>query len=159
MHGYQLMQAIIDRTNGAWRPSPGAIYPTIAQLEDEGLVSTTPEGGRKLVSLTEAGRAFLAEPGNMPEDPFAAMTSEGDGFRDLAVAVEEIRSAARTLLHHGTPDQLAEGRRLLQETRRSLYLILAGEPADASGAPGTAAGEADDAEDVEGPAEGGGQPA
>src|ERR1022692_1353778 len=45
MHGYQLMQAIADRTQGAWRPSPGAIYPTIAQLEDEGLVSVTPDAG------------------------------------------------------------------------------------------------------------------
>ncbi len=36
MHGYQLMQAIADRTGGVWKPSPGAIYPTISQLEDEG---------------------------------------------------------------------------------------------------------------------------
>ena len=34
MHGYQLMSAITERTSGAWRPSPGTIYPTIAQLED-----------------------------------------------------------------------------------------------------------------------------
>ncbi|MGH3896762.1 MAG: PadR family transcriptional regulator [Pseudonocardiaceae bacterium] len=38
MHGYQLMQAITERTSGAWRPSPGAVYPTLSQLEDEGLI-------------------------------------------------------------------------------------------------------------------------
>src|SRR5689334_23381353 len=41
MHGYQLMQAVSDRTGGRWSPSPGAIYPTINQLEDEGLVEIT----------------------------------------------------------------------------------------------------------------------
>src|SRR3954467_7357047 len=48
MHGYQLMQAISDRSGGRWTPSPGAIYPTINQLEDEGLVTVTAEAGRKL---------------------------------------------------------------------------------------------------------------
>jgi hypothetical protein len=57
MHGYQIMQAMSDRTGGAWRPSPGAVYPTIAQLEDEGLVTTQEEGGRRLVTLTSEGRA------------------------------------------------------------------------------------------------------
>src|SRR4051812_49623272 len=56
MHGYQLMQAIADRSGGRWTPSPGAIYPTISQLEDEGLVTVTAEAGRKLVTLTDAGR-------------------------------------------------------------------------------------------------------
>src|SRR4051794_8291572 len=60
MHGYQLMQAIADRTGGRWTPSPGTIYPTISQLEDEGLVEVTAEAGRKLVTLTGAGRE-LAE--------------------------------------------------------------------------------------------------
>src|SRR4029450_6150218 len=52
MHGYQIMQAMSDRTGGAWRASPAAVYPTIAQLEDEGLVTTQEEGGRRLVTLT-----------------------------------------------------------------------------------------------------------
>ena len=55
MHGYQLMQTIAERTDGAWSPSPGAIYPTLNQLEDEGLVHIDTSGGRKEVSLTEAG--------------------------------------------------------------------------------------------------------
>src|SRR6478609_7972367 len=61
MHGYQIMQAMSERTGGAWRPSPGAVYPTIAQLEDEGLVTTKEEGGRRLVTLTDEGRAYVAE--------------------------------------------------------------------------------------------------
>src|SRR3978361_166822 len=63
MHGYQLMQAIAERTEGAWRPSPGAIYPTLNQLQDEGLVTMTTDGGRKLAPSTDAGREYLVEHG------------------------------------------------------------------------------------------------
>src|ERR1700712_4417473 len=59
MHGYQLMQAIAERSGGRWTPSPGAIYPTINQLEDEGLVLVTADAGRKLVTLTDVGRAHI----------------------------------------------------------------------------------------------------
>src|SRR6195952_5079909 len=82
MHGYQLMQAISERTSGAWQPSPGAIYPTLSQLQDEGLVTMQSEGGRKLATLTDAGRAFLDEHGAEMPDPFADFPADaGKGFR------------------------------------------------------------------------------
>ena len=51
-NGYQLMQEIEQRSDGAWRPSPGSVYPALAQLEDEGLVRTTETDGRKAYELT-----------------------------------------------------------------------------------------------------------
>src|ERR687894_1855374 len=71
MHGYQLMQAIADRSGGRWTPSPGAIYPTISQLEDEGLVTVTADAGRKLVTLTDAGREHAESRRAGGSDPFA----------------------------------------------------------------------------------------
>src|SRR6185436_15416711 len=71
MHGYQLMQAIAERSGGRWTPSPGAIYPTINQLEDEGLVTVTADSGRKLVTLTDAGRERVAARQETGADPFA----------------------------------------------------------------------------------------
>jgi DNA-binding PadR family transcriptional regulator len=124
MHGYQLMQAVADRTGGAWRLSPGAVYPTIAQLEDEGLVQVAVEGGRKLVTLTEAGRAHVESLGDV--DPFAAFGEEGDRV-DLRGAIGELMGAAHQLVRVGDPDQLAAAASVLAEARRSLYLILAGE--------------------------------
>src|SRR5579884_3118357 len=57
MHGYQIIQELERRSEGAWRPSPGSVYPTLQQLEDEGLVKTVEqEGGRKVFELTDAGR-------------------------------------------------------------------------------------------------------
>src|SRR5881396_519230 len=55
-NGYGLMQEIERRSDGVWRPSPGSVYPALALLEDEGLVRTTEEDGRKVFTLTDAGR-------------------------------------------------------------------------------------------------------
>src|SRR4051794_37599261 len=126
MHGYQLMQAVAERTGGAWKLSPGAVYPTIAQLEDEGLVQVSAEGGRKLVTLTDAGREHVAQLGNA--DPFADFTGGGER-PDLRGAIGELMGAAHQLSRVGDPAQLAAAAKILADTRRSLYLLLAGEAA------------------------------
>ena len=61
VNGYQVIQQIAERSDGAWRPSPGSVYPTIQQLQDEGLVETDDERGRKTLALTEEGRQYVAE--------------------------------------------------------------------------------------------------
>jgi DNA-binding PadR family transcriptional regulator len=129
MHGYQLMQAMAERTNGVWRPSPGAIYPTIAQLEDEGLVTTLAEGGRKLVTLTDAGRAYLVDNAETLADPFAALMGTPGQNYDLRSALEEIHIATRILSKNASEAQAAAAHAVLTETRRALYLILADGPA------------------------------
>ena len=66
-NGYQIMQEVEERSDGAWRPSPGSVYPALQQLEDEGLVRSEEIDGRKAFQLTDAGRALLAE--RDPERP------------------------------------------------------------------------------------------
>jgi DNA-binding PadR family transcriptional regulator len=132
MHGYQLMQAIAEKTNGAWRPSPGAIYPTIAQLEDEGLVTITKDAGRKLVTLTDAGREFLTANAETLADPFTAITEQAGGNQDLRGAVDKVREAARAVAVSGTESQIASAQEILSQARRSLYLILAEDDTPAS---------------------------
>jgi DNA-binding PadR family transcriptional regulator len=130
MHGYQMMHAIAERTGGTWRVSPGAIYPTIAQLEDEGLVRIESEHGRKLVVLTDAGRSYIEDAATAPIDPFAAMTEErGTGLRDV---FEGLAVASKTLGRTGSPTQIAAAREVLEKARRELYLILADDPGDES---------------------------
>ena len=124
MHGYQLMQAISERTGGVWRVSAGAVYPTIAQLEDEGLVTIEESGGRRLVTISPAGRAELADRTARSGDPFAGFsgtTAEGD-LRDV---LQELHLAARQVSRSGTREQAEAARAVLGEARRSLYLILA----------------------------------
>ena len=55
MHGYQIMNELAERTGGVWRPSPGSIYPSLQMLQDEGLVKSVDQDGRRVFELTEAG--------------------------------------------------------------------------------------------------------
>ncbi|RVW02116.1 PadR family transcriptional regulator [Rhodococcus xishaensis] len=125
MYGYQLMQTITDRTNGAWRPSAGAIYPTLQQLEDEGMVHTSAEGGRKLVKLTESGRAYVEQNAESWGDPFAFA---GSG-PDLRGPLRDLHGAARQVQMSGTAAQVAAAEKILADARRALYMILAGDDA------------------------------
>lgn len=125
MHGYQLMQAISDRSGGRWTPSPGAIYPAIAQLEDEGLVIVTADSGRKVAALTDAGREAVAAAETT--DPFGSFDAEPAG-PDLRGLVEGIAGATRQVFRTGSPAQIEAAAAILADTRRALYLLLADGP-------------------------------
>ena len=60
IHGYGIIQALTDRTGGTYTPSAGTIYPRLAKLEEEGLVSKTVDGRTTIYAITDAGRAELA---------------------------------------------------------------------------------------------------
>ena len=127
MHGYQLMQAIADRSGGAWTPSPGAVYPAISLLEDEGLVTVTAESGRKLVTLTDAGREHVESRRESWPDPFAGAPGRGSGA-DLRGLLEQLHVAARQVARTGTEAQVVAAATILGDARRALYLLLAEGP-------------------------------
>ena len=129
LNGYQVIQQIATRTEGAWRPSPGSIYPTISQLEDEGLVDTDRDGGRKVVSLTEAGRTYATE----HADELAAIWkpfTEGDqeAPNDLRPVAGQTMAAVWQVAMTGTHDQHQRAAEILADTRRKLYGLLAEGP-------------------------------
>ena len=73
-NGYGLIKAIEEKTGGAWRPSPGSVYPTLQQLVDEELISPTGDGRRTEYELTEASKAYWlsmrtisGRPGRQPQ--------------------------------------------------------------------------------------------
>jgi DNA-binding PadR family transcriptional regulator len=125
-NGYQLMQEIEQRSDGAWRPSAGSMYPAIQQLEDEGLVRSEDDGGRTLLHLTDAGReAVEARDAEQPA-PWEQMADDvTDEVRAMWGTFREIASALVQITQTGTDAQRAEARRLLADTRRALYLMLA----------------------------------
>src|SRR5215469_8409813 len=59
MHGYELMKRLAERSGGIYRASAGTIYPTLQQLEDEGLVASETQEGKKIYRLTDSGRREL----------------------------------------------------------------------------------------------------
>ena len=125
-NGYQLMQEIEERSQGVWRPSPGSVYPTLQQLEDEGLVRSKESDGQHLLELTDAGRAVLEERGKDAPSPWETM-AEGIGGRtlELGALVRQIGMAAMQVMQAGTEAQIEEARKILTDSRRSLYRILA----------------------------------
>jgi DNA-binding PadR family transcriptional regulator len=125
-NGYQLMQAIEDRSDGRWRASPGSVYPSLSQLEDEGLIRSAEIDGGKVFEITDAGRALLAE---RPDGPAPWEDAEGDAnpMRELKHQMGGIMGAAWQLAQTGDEQQLEKARELLAETRRGLYRILAGD--------------------------------
>jgi DNA-binding PadR family transcriptional regulator len=60
-HGYELIQALSERFGGTYSPSAGTIYPRLAKLEEEGLVTKSTDGRKTVYEITDAGRAELAE--------------------------------------------------------------------------------------------------
>ncbi|HEX6460595.1 MAG TPA: PadR family transcriptional regulator [Thermoleophilaceae bacterium] len=125
-NGYQIMQDIEERSGGMWRPSPGSVYPALQQLEDEGLVRTTEADGRKQYELTDAGRAHVAERGEDVPPPWEEMTGGfSDEVKTAAGLMREVALAFSQVVRAGSPSQVAQASKILADTRRSLYRILA----------------------------------
>lgn len=122
MHGYQLMGEIEQRSSGAWRPSPGSIYPLLQQLTDEGLVQPTDDGGRKVFSLTAEGRALAEE---NADSRFWESRSAGRERVDLKAAVGALGHAAAQVARTGTPEQAKRAEEIIVEARKQLYRLLA----------------------------------
>jgi DNA-binding PadR family transcriptional regulator len=123
MHGYQIMQELNQRSGGVWRPSPGSIYPTLQQLEDEGLVRPEETEGKKVYALTDQGRAEVeTEDDTPPWEQFR--TESGSGFEALRDVGFQLVAAVMQVARAGSDDQVEQARRVLEETRRRLYQIL-----------------------------------
>jgi len=136
-NGYQIMQEVQERSGDVWRPSPGSVYPALQQLEDEGLIREEEHDGRKLYALTDSGRAFVDE--RAKEDrpaPWEQMSSDvSNDAHQLGRLMREVAGAFVQVMRTGSEGQVARARDVLDETRRSLYRILAdgAEQADADG--------------------------
>jgi DNA-binding PadR family transcriptional regulator len=128
MHGYEMIQELEERTEGVWRPSPGAVYPALQLLEDQGFVTADAEAGKRLFSLTDTGREEAAKLGDRKpwDDVTAGIDPSQFKLRD---ALGPIAIAARQVAIDGTPAQQAAAAEVLTETRRKLYAILAEAPA------------------------------
>ena len=122
MHGYQLMGEIGDRSNGAWTPSPGSIYPLLQQLTDEGLVTPSADGDRKVFTLTDAGRVAATEASG--SDIWDQQSPERFG-PDLKQSISGVAAAVTQVVRNGTPEQVEKADAVLTDARKQLYRLLA----------------------------------
>ena len=111
-HGYEVIRLLQDRFMGVYAPSPGTIYPRLARLEEEGLVTHDEADGRKVYRITDKGREELRNRSADLSDLEAEITAS---VRDIAREVtedvretvrnlrEELTWAARDMQRHGGP--------------------------------------------------------
>jgi DNA-binding PadR family transcriptional regulator len=125
-NGYQIMSDIEERSGGAWRPSPGAVYPALSQLADEGLIAGTESGGSRTFGLTDAGHAYVQENPEMARGAWESQAQQ-EAWQVPGLFAEAARLGAGIvqIAHAGTAAQVREAERLLARTRRELYRILA----------------------------------
>jgi DNA-binding PadR family transcriptional regulator len=125
LNGYQIMQEIEQRSNGAWRPSPGSVYPALAQLEDEGLIRSEVLGDRRTFAVTDAGRARFAERSADSPAPWEQMSDRGDDAGTLFHEMRRLGMALGQIAHLGTDEEIARAREIVTGARRALYSLLA----------------------------------
>jgi DNA-binding PadR family transcriptional regulator len=130
MHGYQIIKEIEERSGGVWTPSPGSVYPTLQHLEDEGLVTSDSAEGKKVFSVTEAGREqYNARTG--VRAPWEEVGGDvDDTLIELRDGIGQVVHAVRQIARGGTTGQVTAAKALLADTRRGLYRILSEEDED-----------------------------
>lgn len=124
MRGQEIIAEIGERSDGLWKPSPGAVYPMLQLLSDEGLVRGDVEDGRKAYALTDAGRS---EARNFADRAPWNISGQRDrlGMMALPKAGLDLAAAAGQVQRTGSAEQVKEAVAVLDEARRKLYSILA----------------------------------
>lgn len=121
-HGYELIGRIETKAEGRWRPSPGAVYPSLHALADQGLVTSTEVDDKRIFELTDAGRTEAQE--RMAADglPWEESRSERGALHG---EVRTLGFAAKQVAMVGSPETVAQANTIIREARQALYRLLA----------------------------------
>jgi DNA-binding PadR family transcriptional regulator len=117
-HGYDIISALEEKSGGRYRPSPGSIYPTLQLLEDGGFATSETVDGKRVYTITDAGRSLLkgkppeAEPARAEED-------------DLRSAFFKLAEAMKQAANVAGPAEQAKLKEILVGARREVYKVLA----------------------------------
>ena len=136
-NGYQIIQEIGARTQGVWRPSAGSVYPALQQLEDEALIKdqgseAAGEDRRRMYTLTEEGQAYVEEHADELKASWDAVTgSVNDTEVQLRHTIHQVMVAVSQVAQAGSAAQVQQAGKILADTRRALYRILASDDPDA----------------------------
>jgi DNA-binding PadR family transcriptional regulator len=128
LNGYQIMQELDRRSGGVWQPSPGSVYPALAQLGEEGVVQRDDRSFR----LTDQGRARITAQRPQIEALWAAVSAMATAeVIENGHLLRELEIAARQVQDGGSKAQVRAASEVLRRARRALYGILAGDEGNA----------------------------
>jgi len=127
MHGYEIITELETRSDGRWRPSPGAVYPALEKMAEHGAVTSTEADGKRQYELTDRGRELLAEIKSV--DGTEPWNQHGTGGRgEMRRLISELGGQIRQIARFGTTEQRDAATTVLEDTKRKLYEILAAPP-------------------------------
>ena len=118
-HGYDIIAALEEKSNGRYRPSPGSVYPTLTMLEEGGFISGEQADGKRIFTSTEAGRAMLAA------KPAGAAEEDDDEGVDLKGAAMKLGAAVMQAARAGDGSTQERVRTILDAARKEIYKLLA----------------------------------
>lgn len=127
-HGYDVIKELEEKSCGAYAPSAGTVYPTLQLLEDLGYASVTPEeGGKKIYSITDAGRTYLEQNKSAVEDVFERLADVGasivsDAVMDINRAFRDVAAATygSVRAYHKDGELAGRVREILERTAAEL---------------------------------------
>ena len=129
-HGYEIMKGIGEKMGGAYAPSAGVIYPTLNQLEDEGLATVVAEGGKKLYTITDAGRKELEENKDRIELLLSRIREMGEAFGSgrspqIMRAIHNFKLALKLRFGQGnlTPEQIGKIAAIIDAAARDVESV------------------------------------
>jgi len=98
-HGYEIIRALEERFHGFYVPSPGTVYPTLQMLEEMEYVTSAEEDSKKVYTITDKGRQFLAEQGEFEEKIKSHMKSwwNPENIDDIGETMREFERLAQLL--------------------------------------------------------------
>lgn len=128
-NGYQMIQELTERTEGIWNPSPGSVYPTLAQLTDEGLIEPTEETGQRTYRLTQAGQEAASQ---ITDQPWVTVTASHrdeppEDSDHLWHELDQLAIAVRAAAATGNTEQIANATRAVATARRDIYATMSEE--------------------------------
>ena len=126
-HGYELMTEIAERSDGRWVPSPGSVYPVIKHLAGDGLVTVERSDGRRTIALTDTGRQLAEQRRDSGPPPWETLAEDADGHVALMHSGRRLAAAVAQVADAGTSDDIATAVQLIDELRREMYRLLAGD--------------------------------
>ena len=118
-HGYDIITELENRSNGRYRPSPGSVYPTLTLLEEGGFITGEMTDGKRVFTITDAGRELLAK------KPAGAADEDAEDGVDLRGSALKLGAAVMQAARASDVASQLKVREILDGARREIYKVLA----------------------------------
>jgi len=124
MHGYEIINQLEEKSHGMWRPSAGSIYPNLQLLEEQDLVTSSVEDGKKVYALTDQGKAAAEKAEEEFKAPWEEKAAHAKNFHELRITFLETMGVLRQIALQDSEEKNTEVKKILNETKEKLTKLV-----------------------------------